>query len=228
MNKPNLPYSTLQDIGAELKRQHFPNLYSLPYNRFKLSESQHWWLSPTGNKRAFPYGKTILTCDNTWVPTDEIFCGFNVEKGLTHKLAQPESCIMVKHWFWHRFVELASNPLAERVQAAADATGQSIQVVVCAGELVPAAHWARVQLDVAGSALSLADHVEGNGSLDGIAKATDFREFANQLSDINNKSTNFQWIDVLVGCYFTQDIDGDDNLDVCEALIRPFESWMKP
>lgn len=228
MKKPNLPYSTLQDIGAELKLQHFPNLHSLPYNRFNLNQSEHWWLSPTRDKAAFPFGKIILTTDDSWVPPGQTFCGFNVEKGINSKLAQHESQRMTKKWFWHIFTRHASKPLMIRIQSAAEATEHPIQIIVTAGELVPNAHWGLVKFDTNDETLTLVDYFEGNSTLSKLANVTSYGEFGNQLrAIIKNQETSFQWFDVLIGTYFTHDTNGPDNLDVVQALIEPFASWIR-
>jgi hypothetical protein len=222
----NLPYSTLQDIAAELKRVYFPGYYSLPYNRFEISQSSCWWLSPTHHKVAFPYGKIIFTIAPDWFPTGKVFCGFNVEKGLTSKMGKPENCIMDESWFWHRFVERAGEPLAGRIKAAGDVVEQPIQVLITAGELVPNSNWSRVLFEVSGNVLSKIAYSAGDSTLEEIANVDTFIDFAAELRKLENDETAFQWIDILIGCTFSQEMSGADDLETCAELLRPFETWM--
>ena len=225
--KPNLPYQTLQDIAADLKAEHFQDLYSLPYNRFDLSHSQHWWLSPTHDKAAFKYGKAIFTTDEAWVPEGEVFCGFNVEKGLTSELADPASCLMQDDWFWHRFKKLSSNPLAERIGRANSKV--PIQIILSVGQLVPGTVWSRVRFSCSESQLQVMEYKEGIlKQLEPFSVVTNYEAFHEELKKLDGAEYAFSWADVMIGSFFTQDPLGVNDLPLCASFLEQFQERMRP
>ena len=225
--KPNLPYQTLQDIAAALKAEHFQDLYSLPYNRFDLSHSQHWWLSPTHDKAAFKYGKAIFTTDQDWVSEGQVFCGFNVEKGLTSEFADPASCLMQDDWFWHRFKEISSNPLAERIGRANSQV--PIQIILSVGELVPGTVWSRVRFSCSESQLQVEEYKEGSSNkLESFSSVNNYQAFHKELKTLDGAEYTFSWADVMIGSFFTQDSQGVNDLPQCASILDHFQEWMRP
>jgi len=83
----NLPYDSVSELARDLRVAHFDYLHALPFNRFtesSIEASERWWLTPTTDKIAFPFGKITLSTRERWLKRrhpDKIFVGFNVEKG---------------------------------------------------------------------------------------------------------------------------------------------------
>ncbi|MEO8496479.1 MAG: hypothetical protein ABI614_15530 [Planctomycetota bacterium] len=222
----NLPYETVQDAVAKLRVRHFPGLHPLPYNRFETERSQHWWLSPTSERAAFRYGKAIFTTNEAWGGAGDVFCGFNVEKGVLHKGDWYESNIMTEDWFWHRFLDLANAPVFSAAEEAADAIGTKLQLCVDCGTLV-SSKWDMLMFDIDGTQLLQRAYQPIENTLDGMKGVTNFAEFADALRALDGTPTAWHWIDVLVGTWFTRDASGPDDTDKCAALLKPFQSWIR-
>jgi len=223
----NLPYTTVQDLVVDMKAKYFDGFYVLPYNRFDVDHSQHWWLSPTSDKAAFRYAKAMFTTEESWVDPGSVFCGFNVEKGVLHEGGWNKNAVMDETWFWHRFLDLAGHPLAGIIEEASTAAGANLQLFVSAGTLTPNAEWPRVLFDIAGTTLSRQHYRPCDGKLADVAACTDLSGFAAAIRSLDGTPTAWEWADVLIGMPFTLDPNGPDNLDRCAAMLKPFERWMR-
>ena len=221
----NLPFESVQDAVAELRRSYFPTFHVLPYNRWDVEHSQHWWLSPTSDKAAFRYAKVIFTTSE-WVPAGEVFCGFNVEKGQREAGVGNPNWVMTEDWFWHRFLELANVPLLSAVEEARDALGEQPQLFVACGIPAPGARWDHVRFKIVGDRLQLQDFQLGDGKLNEVASSENIANFSTAIRALDSTDTAWHWTDLLVGHSFTVDVDGGDDLEKCSAMLRPFERWM--
>lgn len=223
----NLPYKSVEDVANVLKVRYFPGFRVLPYNRFDLKHSQHWWLSPASENPAFRYGKVMCTTNDAWTGEGRVFCGFNVEKGVLHEGDWAKTNVMDNTWFWHRFLKLANEPLVTAVSDAARAVDGNIQVFVAAGVLVTGAQWSHVLFDTDGGRLATVDYQPGDGLLAKVATNTSIPDFADALRTLDGPTTAWQWIDVLIGQSFTLDTDEPDDTDACAAMLKSFETWMR-
>lgn len=221
----SLPYASVQDAAIALRDYAFRGFSVLPFNRWDIDHSQHWWLSPTSQKIAFPYGKVILT-QSSWVPADNVFVGFCVEKGVLFEGEWNRNNIMKDDWFWHRFLDVANVPLASAVHEASLAVGRKITIHVDSGTLVDR-NWASVQFDAEGGRLVQTSYIEGNRTLGTLASSASFAEFADSLRAINGATSSaWQWIDVVVGTDFSMSADEPTELDECAKMLTPFKHWM--
>ena len=222
----NLPYENIQDLAAELKRRYYPGFYSLPYNRFDVDHSQHWWLSPTPEKAAFHHAKIGMTTNEDWVESGNVFVGANIEKGVLHEGNWHKNNIMKKEWFWHRFLKLANLPLASAIKDAEARIEGNMQVSVTCGMLVSNHDWAHVVFEVDSDALHPTHYKEGDRTLSNLAKCADFSAFAQELQVLDGSKTAWQWIDIHIGTSFTLNPSGEDDTERCAAMLAPFTRWM--
>ncbi|MCC9608271.1 hypothetical protein LOC68_11080 [Blastopirellula sp. JC732] len=220
----NLPQASAQSVARELKKRHFPGQHVLPYNRFSVENSTHWWLSPTGDKGAFRYGKYILTTDGGWLKEGTLFCGWNIEKGMLHSGSWPASNVMNKSWHWHKFLLVANEPLVQMMDEARAATDGDLQLVVCAG--MPGAETATVVMSVNGSRLKPAAYQASDGILVDLARSADMATFVDALRKLDGAPTAWHWIDIRIGQAFTLDRNGPDQLDDCARMLKPFQRWV--
>ena len=223
----NLPYASTQDLVTELRTKHFPRLYVLPYNRFDIDHSQHWWLSPTSEKQAFKYGKIGCTTSEHWVPPGQVFCGFELEKGFGAEADFDPSVTMSKEWFWHRFVDLAGQPLTDKVTEACDAVSDRLQMRIGCGLPAPDAREDRAWFEMDGSTLTQLSWEIGDGLLSDVAAATTMDNFAAALREFNLKKPDWYWVHVSIGHPFNTNTSGPDDLDQCAAMLKPFDRWMR-
>ena len=161
----NLRYATIQELAADMRVRYFPDFHSLPYNRFNVKTSPHYWLSPTSEKAAFPYAKAVFTTNHDWVEAGHVFCGFNIEKGVLHEADWPRTNLMDASWFWHRFLDLANVPLSSVAEEAAEAVDGKLQIFMTAGIMSPGHDWANVRFEIEDSQLNLMAHQSGDGIL---------------------------------------------------------------
>ncbi len=227
MSIPNLQCSSSRDVALAIKDSCMRNYHPLPYNRFEMERSEHWWLSPTPEKVAFPYGKAVFTTDEKWVPAGQIFCGFNVEKGLTQAGSGNPNCVMEEHWLWNKFIKESVKSLNERMAQAHGKHGLEMCIMVACGLMVPNVDWAKVEFKMDGTNLRLDSHHHGeDGILDSLATVSDFSGFAEQLASIDGEPTQWQWIDLMVGSYFSLNGNGANDLETCAAMLTTFLPWM--
>ena len=222
----NLSYGTVQDLAADMKKYYFSGFHSLPYNRFNVETSQHYWLSPTSEKAAFPYSKAAFTKNDEWVEAGHVFCGFNVEKGVLHEADWPRSNVMDDSWFWHRFLDLANSPLASLAEKASAAIDGNLQIFITAGIMATGHDGANAMFEIDDSELKLVSHKTGDGILRDLSRSSNFAELADSLRALDGKPTEWYWIDFHLGTFFTLDPTGPNHLDRCAAMLKPFEPWI--
>ena len=223
----NLPYGTVQDAIASLRETYFPRFHVLPYNRFDVEHSPHWWLSPTREKAAFRHGKVMFTTSADWVDSGCVFVGFNVEKGVLQAGGGRPSEVMGENWFWHRFVTLANAPLATAIEQSREAIGGNLQIYVDCGVLGSGSRFEQLIFDVESLRLRPKLYERRDGILSHLATSTDFDDFADALRALDGAATAWHWIDVLVGTSFTLSAGGPDNTGKCAAMLHPFRPWMR-
>jgi hypothetical protein len=136
---------------------------------------------------------------------------------------------MDKTWFWHRFLDVANVPLASAIAQATEATGETMQVyIACATPTQGLDHdRASVLFDVQSPKLFRRKNEPGGGILSGVAASKDIAELATALRAISGALTRWQWIDVIVGAFFTRNPFGPDDIDKCAAMLQPFRPWMR-
>ena len=223
----NLPYPSVQDAAIALKTKYFSGFHILPYNRFDIDHSRHWWLSPTGDKAAFRYGKVVLTTDEPCRDPSKVFCGFQVEKGVEHNNGWSKSHLMQDDWFWHDFLELANIPLASAIEQARESVSCPLQVYMDCGMLVRDSNWDRLLFESDATILTKTSYDRADGVLDRAAAATDFVGFADALRALDGTATGWHWIDVVIGMVFSLDPSGPDDTCQCAAMLNPFRTWMR-
>lgn len=223
----NLPHETTQPAIAALRARYLPGFYVLPYNRFKLERSQHWWLSPTSEKAAYRYGKVMFTTSENCADAGQVFVGFKVEKGVAPGGVGSANEVMDESWLWHRLLELANGPLAAAIEQAHDAIGGDLQLYVDCGILGGGSAFDWVLFDVQSGHLSQKHAPPGGSILSRLAASTDFIGFADALRTLDGPGTAWHWIDLLVGTRFTLDPHGPDDTGKCAALLNPFRPWMR-
>ena len=223
----NLPHETVQDAVASLRKTYFPRFHVLPYNRFDVEHSPHWWLSPTKEKAAFRHGKAMFTTNEDWVVPGHVFVGFNVEKGVLQAGGGRANEVMDETWFWHRFVTLANTPLVTAIEQAREAIGSNLQIYVDCGVLGGGSRFEWLLFDVESHHLRPKRYERRDGILSRLAASTDFGGFSDALRALDGSPTAWHWLDVLVGASFTLAASGPDNTGKCAALLHPFRPWMR-
>jgi len=77
-----------------------------PFNRFSPDESL-WWLVGCSDWPAYKYGKLFFDSRPEQIPSHQtgIYCGFNIEKGLSRRVAGLYSKELIEgdDWDWERF-----------------------------------------------------------------------------------------------------------------------------
>ncbi|MGO8750019.1 MAG: hypothetical protein ACLQNE_29075 [Thermoguttaceae bacterium] len=225
----NLAYRTIQDAVSAVRTRYFPGYHMLPYNRFHADHSQHWWLSPGGEKVAYRYGKAMFTTSARWTDPGSIFCGFCVEKGVLCSTGGNSHGVIMRDWFWHRFVDLANEPFASRIEEARDGLGCNLSICVDSGIAASGAQWGHVILDVDGKDLVCrpSSDSKDDAVLATLASCTNFLEFAAAIKSLNTKERGWHWVDVLVGHAFSLDPDGPNEMERLAAMLKPFQPWMR-
>ncbi len=221
----NLNFSSVRDAAIELRNTSFPRFSVLSYNRWDVDHSQHWWLSPTRTKAAFRHGKIIFTTAD-WVEEGKVFCAFNVEKGQRKSLGGSQ-WTMTKDWFWHRFVDLTNTELSSAIAVARIGLGENLRLVAACGIPATGAKWDYLSFNVDGDRLERTAYRSDEGVLIDIAEVTTIPNFATAIRAHDSDKTAWYWTDILIGQAFTLNPCGDDNLEKCAAMLRPFESWMR-
>lgn len=222
----NLPFASPHEVAKQLKQQHFTRLHVLPYNRFRVADSTHWWLSPTSAKAGFKHGKLMLTQTDCLVQSGELFCGWNVEKGLLHSGSWQASNIMDRSWFWHSFLSFSGSELENAIDEASEATNQDLQLYVAA--MIPGGQTpASVVLNVKGTHLKPAAYEPGDGILIEVARSSTLEEFLTALRKLDGAPTAWHWIDVVIGQPFTLDKEGEDQTHRCAKMLRAFMPWVR-
>jgi len=227
MHVMNFPFDNARELVVTLRKRHFPGYYGLPYNRFEIDNSKHWWLSPTSEKAAFKYGKALFTTDDSWVRGGEVFCGFNVEKGVEAEGSWNSNNLMNDSWFWHRFLEVAHTQFVPVVEAAREAVKENLKMYIASGIPVQGEKWDRVVFEINDASLTVEEYEQGNQSLSGISNCSNITELADALQELSGPKSAWHWIDIIVGRSFTLDVNGDDNTDDCAAMLKCFENWMR-
>lgn len=217
----NLAYSSAREVAADLKQRYFPGLHVLPFNRFHLESSTHWWLSPTGDKGAFRYGKFILTTDGEWLKERTLFCGWNIEKGMAHGGSWPASNVINKSWHWHDFVPVTNEPLVQMIADARTAVDDDLQLVVCAA--VPGGQSAHIVMQVSGSRLKPLAYQPGDNILVNLARTADMASFSDELRKLNGPPTAWHWLDVRIGQAFSLNPKGPNQLEACAKMLKAFQ-----
>jgi hypothetical protein len=223
----NLPHATVQDAIAKLREIYFPGFHVLPYNRFDVNHSPHWWLSPSREKAAFRHGKVMFTTSDDWVEPGHVFVGFNVEKGILQAAGGRPNEVMDGTWFWHRFLTLANVPLAAAIEQAHEAMGGTVQIYVNGGVLGGGSRFESLLFDVELHRLRPKRYERRDGILAGLAASTDFGQFSDALRALDGAGTAWHWMDILVGSSFTLNANGPDNTGKCAAMLHPFRQWMR-
>ncbi len=222
-----LPYETVQDAIASLRKIYFPRFHVLPYNRFDVEHSPHWWLSPTQERAAFRHGKAMFTTSEEWVDPGHVFVGLNVEKGVLQAGDWRANEVMDKSWFWHRFVTLANKPLVTAIEQACEAIDSNLQIYVDCGVLGGGSRFEWLLFDVESHCLRPKWYERRDGLLSRLAASTDFGGFSDALRALDGSPTAWHWIDVLVGTSFTLNASGPDNTGKCADMLHPFRPWMR-
>ncbi len=161
-----------------------------------------------------------------WVPSGDVFVGYNVEKGLRSSDRSTDPNLMQSDWFWHEFLDRANTPFCSLIEEASKACERPLQLYLQTGPLVPNSDWARVLFDVSGSNLTPVDYNRGDGQLADVASSTDFGQLADSLRAYASGSSDWYWLDVVAGASFTLDPSGVDDTTACAAMLRPFQRWM--
>lgn len=224
----NIGNESLRDWLVDLRNAYFPELKFLPYNRFELEKSQHFWLSPTTEKAAFRHPKFRLTQDDPWWESGEVFCGWNVEKGLSVDpalLQLPASNRMNSEWFWHRFLKWDGSQLFRLVQDARQQVDDSLEIFVTAGIPNGGKEWPRLLLDVNGAKLHRAKYVSADGTLNGLSGANDFAAFLRELNELT--AAEWYWVDIVIGQTMSLDPSAKDDSGRIADMLSPFEESMR-
>ncbi|EAQ77762.1 hypothetical protein [Blastopirellula marina] len=221
----NLPFASPHEVAKQLKQHYFPRLHVLPYNRFRVADSTHWWLAPTGAKAAFQHGKLMLTQIDVLVKSGELFCGWNVEKGLLHPGSWQASNVMDSSWYWHSFLTFTGSELEEMIADAREATDKDLQIYVAA--TIPGQSPAAVVLNVDGSRLKPAAYEASDGILIEVARSGTLNELMAALRNLNGTATAWHWMDVVIGQTFTLDKTGADQTPKCAKFLRAFMPWVR-
>jgi len=221
----NLPYDNVKDLVVKLKANNFQQFYVLPYNRFDVKKSIHWWLSPTPEKAAFRHAKVVFTTDASWFDSGDVFCGFNVEKGVKRDAASKASEVMDGTWFWHQFLDLAEKELALKVSQAAQSIDTNMQIFITAGPAGVGHEWDHLLFEVENGTLTQLEHNSPNRVLSEIAKSKDFAEFTRSLRKLT-KDAEWFWVDLLIGSQFTLILDGPNHTQNFVDMMKPFNAWM--
>lgn len=218
----NIRTESLRDWIVELRDTYFPRMRFLPYNRFDIQNSQHYWLSPTTEKFAFSQPKIRCTQNDSWWETGDVFCGWNVEKGLTidPSLSQwPASNLMDAKWAWHQFLRFDVDRLKGCLDSAQRVVDDRLEFYVTAGMLVTGKEWSRLLFEVDGGDLIRKKFDRADGILDGLATSSDVGEFLAELCKLN--SAQWYWVDVIIGQAVNHDLEGKDDSGRIAAMLEP-------
>lgn len=229
----NLPFETAQKLSIAIRNSYFPGYHTLPYNRFSDEHSQHWWISPFPEKAAFPYGKAVISTEDSWVPASQVFCGYNVEKGLVNFQDQMEdkdfgnpNWVMKPNWMWHRFANQPADELNEMLNRADQKTELQTRIIVNCGKLVTGAPWDRVEFLFSNQKLEPISYQSRNQSLEPLSQTTDLAGFQETLRNLSGQDNAWDWIDLYIGSYFQLNSTGPDDLGSCGAMLTTFLPWI--
>lgn len=119
-----------KELVGELQRQS-RRLFLLPFNRY-APQATEWWLTPTPERTAYPYGKIAL-----FGYEDGIFVGFYVEKGfgpsvaMVDQSARSRGWLVDETWLWpSALISMQDGSLAKAADDVAARSGLDTRVLV--------------------------------------------------------------------------------------------------
>ncbi len=227
------PYDTPQKLASHIRADFFPHHYPLPYNRFTFEQSSQWWISPTSEKEAYPYGKAVFSTESNWVPVGHVFCGYNVEKGLVNfenQLADKDfgnpRWVLKPDWMWNRFTQQPVDELKQMLVNADNKTEFPTLIIVNCGPLVENAPWDRVEFVMKDDQLEPASYEGNNQSLEPLSGMTNLETFQSALRDLSGQANAWNWIDLYIGSHFPLTMNNDEDLHPCVSLVSTFLPWI--
>jgi|SRR6056297_2893217 len=221
----NFPFDSSHSLCKFIRDEHFPGFMCLPYDRYRHTDSDTWWIVGNSVKSAFSYPKAIFTTAPNWKGEGDVFCGLNVEKGVTQVAAAKASNKMDQRWFWNTFV----NPKAVSLLAALDDANQhvpgNLQLLITAGVLEAGDPWELLWLELEGQSLKQKSYEATDKALASVAAVADVSSLVLELGALDKLS--WHWVDVLIGQSFTLDKSGRDDSQACGAMLKSFAGWLR-
>jgi hypothetical protein len=241
---PKMVVRSAQELAHGLNDRLKLGLTPRPWNIYAPADT-FWWLVPSTDWPAYRYGKLafshaadaprkdLLGTNDESLDVDQIFAGFNVEKGFGKVAAvvnpalnrKPEQ-IIDPQWLWF---ELTSTLGAERFShtLATAAAHAEIFAYVVAGHVQDrdasgsGQHDAVVfKCSVTGLAMVSRNAFPIN-SLRGTETATTFAELADHLRTIDD----FHWVDLYIGTHVPK---GDVDLaELHSRVMSCFDAWLR-
>lgn len=113
-------WSASNELKDEIKSLGKPEVGIKVWNRYNPEESECWVIPVKSADVAYNYGKILFKKKDD----NQMFCGFNFEKGLdpitkyVWTSSKGKRWIMDKSWIWHRFIDdMRSGELRKKVAA---------------------------------------------------------------------------------------------------------------
>lgn len=236
--------SSAQELAHSLNDQLNLRLTPRPWNIYAPADT-FWWLVPSGDWPAYRYGKLafsqakdvprkhLLGRGSQLLHIDDIFAGFNVEKGygpsaivVNPALQRKTAQLITPNWLWHELTDPAGAERFGRTLATAAAHADTCAYVNAYNVRDPTDD----QVGDADSVMfrcgttGIVKVVDNGYPLDVLrdaGAATTFPELAAHLRAVSD----FHWVDVYIGTHVPK---GDVDLGrLFGDALSPFEHWLK-
>jgi hypothetical protein len=215
----NLRSQTVRELAVGLKQDYFPQRHILPWNRHDVKGCDWWWLSSEQVNPVFQLGKIMIAHDPSWMRDDEVFIGFNVEKGLAEGGDWRDTEVMTDDWYWHQFLKEMTN------DAFQDAYGKSTHFYALTGLPVEGQKWGDVLFKLEGLNLHLLSEKPGDSGplIREFTECPDLGAFQTLLKNPSVDDFRWRWLMLACGQFFTIDPEGTDDSSRCLDMIQSFQ-----
>lgn len=214
-------YGTAKGLNAALGLR--TKLYMLPYQWRRGEASDMWWLAPTPEKRAFPYGKLIFSTRDE--PAGTVFCGHHVERGFGAPVDERDMRL-TDRWVWHRFARELADRFPAVLGEVEEEAGTPPVIHVSAPPYATDAEADFVTFSAGRSGLAVTDSRLTTDLLIPTSRSTTIGDLAGNLSALPPDKIGWYWVDVLVGIECQLGAGGSDDTSACAEAMAGFEPWL--
>lgn len=202
-----------------------------------------WWLVPSTDWPAYRYGKLgfslakdvprkdLLGLNDGVLASDQLFAGFNVEKGYGLEAAEVKASLKRKpaqfvdpRWLWFELIGDGAQRFSETLSRAASKADIYLYVVssyVHDRESQEHAEHDAVMFKCTVAGLEPTLHRLPVGVLSGAEKSSTFMALAARLQQVDN----YHWVDIYAGTHVPK---GEvDLVDLHGRVLSYFDAWLR-
>jgi hypothetical protein len=232
-----------QDLANALNGQLKLGLTARPWNLYSPAESL-WWLVPSTDWPAYRYGKLafslakdvprkdLLSLNDPVLASDQMFVGFNLEKGYGPEAAVVNPALRRKpaqfvdpSWLWFEVVDVpGARRFGETLSKAASKAEIYLYIVasyVHDREAEAHSEHDAIMFKCTAAGLEPTLHRLSVGVLSGAERASTFTVLAERLRQVDN----YHWVDIYAG---THTLKGEvDLVGLHDRVLSYFDVWLR-